>query len=438
MTLKQHLVLVFPLLICVAGFNEFAQARDDLQRERPVLLAENIYGNPTTLEASGPLKTLEGTPDTRVIDVIGRGTVYHDDVAKARNNAIADALRGVAENAIGLLLSPAAIAEDFQLLSDHIFGETKAFIHDYKVLTESKSGRDYRVLLRATVSLGAMHQKLETVGILGQPKGMPTVVLFMSEQKIDDASPKYWWGDPLRDTEVSATEKAFSEYLREKGFVVLDRTAIDGSFALGSAYDHPELSDEAAARLGKDIGADISLVGKAVGRRSGDLSDRSAKSIQITVDARAVRTDTGALLHSSQSTRGVVRQNDGTAETEAFVLAVSAVAEDMTQQIATKWREDGQQSVLVELVVKGIGEYADFVRFRKHLRDDIRGVKNVYLRSITTDEAKMDVDMVGSPRILADELMLQPFEGLAFNVLEVSEQGLKLELIPSTARVREF
>jgi hypothetical protein len=50
----------------------------------------------------------------------------------------------------------------------------------------------------------------------------------------------------------------------------------------------------------------------------------------------------------------------------------------------------------------------------------------------------MDVDMVGSPRILADELMLQPFEGLAFNVLEVSEQGLELELIPSTARVREF
>jgi hypothetical protein len=85
----------------------------------------------------------------------------------------------------------------------------------------------------------------------------------------------------------------------------------------------------------------------------------------------------------------------------------------------------------VELVVKGIKEYADFVRFRRHLRNDIRGVRNVYLRSISAGGAKMDVDVMGNARILADDLMLQPFENLAVNILEVSEKGVKLELISS-------
>ena len=154
------------------------------------------------------------------------------------------------------------------------------------------------------------------------------------------------------------------------------------------------------------------------------------KSIQATVSTRAITADTGLMIASSQSTSGLAR-DDSAGGREVIILSASAVAQDLTRQIVAKWGEGVRHPVLVELVVKGIKEYADFVKFRGHLRNDIRGVRNVYLRSISADGAKMDVDIMGNARVLADELMLQPFENLALNIFEVSEKGVKLELIPS-------
>jgi hypothetical protein len=52
------------------------------------------------------------------------------------------------------------------------------------------------------------------------------------------------------------------------------------------------------------------------------------------------------------------------------------------------------------------------------------------LRGISAGGAKMDVDIMGNARTLADDLMVQPFENLSVNIVEVSEDGVKLELIP--------
>jgi hypothetical protein len=154
----------------------------------------------------------------------------------------------------------------------------------------------------------------------------------------------------------------------------------------------------------------------------------TTNSIQAQVSARAVRTDSARVVASSEETKGVVSGDDGR---EALTLSASAVAEDLTGQIVSRWSEDPHQAVAVELVVRGIREYADFIRFRKHLKNDIRGVKNVYLRSITTDEAKMDVEFTGNTKTLADDLVLQPFEALSVSIIEVSEEGVLLELIPT-------
>jgi hypothetical protein len=220
--------------------------------------------------------------------------------------------------------------------------------------------------------------------------------------------------------------------MREKGFIIVDRTALGGDVQLGPEYWDSELSDDAAAKLGRKLGADLVIVGKAVARYSEEVSGNDMKSIQATVSTRAITADTGLMIASSQRTNGLARRDDSTGGREAIILSASAVAQDLTRQIVAKWGEGVvRHPVLVELVVKGIKEYADFVKFRGHLRNDIRGVRNVYLRSISADGAKMDVDIMGNARILADDLMLQPFENFAVNIFEVSEKGVKLELIPS-------
>ena len=428
---KKHLVLVVLVLGCAGAYSGLAWAQEALQLKGPRLPTEAFSTSPGSSEVVAGFEAGQEASETRTIHVIGRGTIYRDNVARARDNAIADALQGVAEKAIGLLIAPSSVVQDFQLLSDRVYNQTEAFIHDYKVLTECKSGRYYRVVVRATVSMNAIQEKLQSVGILTMHKEAPAIMFFLSEQNIGESSPQYWWGQTPFTVDLSVAENVLSEYMREKGLIIVDRAALGRDVQLGPEYVDPELTDNAAVILGRELGADVVIVGKAVARYSENVSDDNVRSIQATVSTRAISTDTGIMVASSQGTKGLVRRDDRAGGTEALILSASAIAQDFTRQIVAKWGEEVRQPVLVELVVKGIKEYADFVRFRRHLRNDIRGVKNVYLRSITAGAAKMDVDVMGNARVLADDLMLQPFENLAVNIFEVSEKGVKLELISS-------
>jgi hypothetical protein len=423
----KHFALVVLMLSCVGAFNALAWA----QLGGPRSPTDASSTSPGASGVQAGFKAGEGAGETRTIHVIGRGAIYGDNVAKARDNAIADALQGVIENAVGLLISPSSVVQDFQLLSDQVYNQTDAFVHDYKVLTESKSGRYYRVVVQATVSMNAIQAKLSSVGVLSMHEGKPAVIFFLSEQNVGEPSPQYWWGQTPFGEDLLVAENVLSEYMRKKGFVIVDRASRSPDVQLGPEYTDPELSSETAVKLGKELAADLVIVGKAVARLSVNVSDDNMKSIQATVSARAINADTGTMVASSQETKGLVGRNDGVGGTEALILSSSAVAQDLTRQIVAKWGEEVRQTVLVELVVDGIKEYADFVRFRRHLRSDIRGVRNVYLRGISAGGAKMDVDVMGNARALADDLRLQPFEDLAVNILEVSEEGVKLELIPS-------
>jgi hypothetical protein len=437
---RKYLVMVLLLLGCAGGFNDSARAQEALQPEVPILPSGALSPSQTLGQrtfgpgegSSGGAAALEAgqeASETSTIDVIGRGRIYRDDVAGARDKAIADALQGVVEQAVGLLISQTSVVQDFQLLSDRVYDQTEAFIHDYKVLTESKSGLYYRVVVRATVSVSAIQDKLQSIGALVIHKGMPTIMFFLSEQNIGEPSPQYWWGQSPFSTHLSVTEKALSDYMHGKGFIIVDRAAIGRDIQPGPEYTGPELSDDVAVGLGKEFGADLVIVGKAVASYSGNVLDKKMKSIQARVSTRTIRTDSGMAIASSQGVRATLHSDDRHGGTEALILSASVVARDLVRQIVAKWRRDASQPVLVELVVKGIREYADFVRFRTHLKDDVRGVRDVYLRSIRAGEAKMDVYIMGNARILADELVLQRFENFAVNIFEVSEKGVKLELM---------
>ena len=118
------------------------------------------------------------------------------------------------------------------------------------------------------------------------------------------------------------------------------------------------------------------------------------------------------------------------ASTEALTLAASGVAEGLSRQLAANWGGEASEWVLVELVVKGIKEYRDFIKFRTTISREVPGIKNVYLKAIKAGEAKMDVEVKGDSRMLADELLLKSFEGFGVNIVEVGQKTIILELIP--------
>lgn len=393
----KHVLLVFVLVWCLAAFDT------------------SLWG--------------QKSDEAATIKVVGRGMIYRGDASKAREHAIRDALCAAVEQAVGRLISWPLVVADFQLLSDRVYDQSSEFIHDYKVIGESKSGRYYWVAVKATVLIGAIRDRLQEIGVLAIRGRMPRIMFFVSEQNVDDIFPQYWWRKGPFLSSVSVTEDSLSKYMRAKGFVVVDPSESMEDVEIGLECSKPELSNEEALKLGRQFGVDVIVVGKAVARRSGNLLPSNRKSVQAVVSVHAIRTDNGMVIGSSQKSRAIFHSGERGAGADALGLAASDVAEDLTGQIIASWNGQTNRSNLVQLFVKGIKEYADFVRFRTTLRNDVRGVKNVYLRAIKAGEARMDAEVRGDASTLADDLMAQRFEGFRINILEIGQNEIKLELM---------
>ena len=142
----------------------------------------------------------EQTEQTTTLEVIGRGRISRDNVAKARDEAIVDGLWNAVEQGVGLLLSPEAVVDHFQVLSDRVYPQAEEFIHDYKVLTESKSGKYYRVIVRVTLLTDMLKDKLQDIGMLMTDRELPSVLFLLSEQNVGETSARHplgigTWGD---------------------------------------------------------------------------------------------------------------------------------------------------------------------------------------------------------------------------------------------------
>lgn len=368
---------------------------------------------------------------TKSLEVIGTGEIYRDNVAKARDEAIERGLWNALEQGVGLLISSASVVGHFQLLNDHVYSQTETFVQDYKVLTESKSGRYYRVVIQVTLLMSAIQNKLQAIGVLMTDKELPSVLLLLSEQNVGEVSPRSSWGQSPFARLPLAIEDRLSDFMREKGFIILaPGTPSDSGGDFEHEYAGARLSDEAAVKLAEQVNADVVITGKAFASLSGNLLGTDMKSIEATLSIHAIRTENGIVIGSSDVTAAAVHANEMVAGTKAITLAASEAAQDITRQIAANWASERRRSTLVELVVKGIKEYADFVRFRMTLKNEIPGVKNVYLRAIAAGEAKMDVDVTVDTSTLVDELMLKSFEGFGVNIFEVGQSQIKLELMP--------
>lgn len=370
-------------------------------------------------------------PDT--LEVIGTGVVFRDNVAKARDDAIAHGLWNAVEQSVSLLISPVSVLSHFQLLNDRVYAQPEQFIHDYKVLAESKSGKYYRVIVRVTLLTDTLKDKLQNIGILMTGRQLPSIVLFLSEQNVGEVSARHsWQQDPYAGLPL-AVEDALSRYLRDKGFTIVEPgTTLAGNPELENEPALSGLADHLAVRFAQQAGADVVVIGHATAALSGNVLGTAMRSVEARLSVRALKVKNAAAIGSFNASGAAVHANEWVAGTEAFTISAANLADDLTRQIAVSWGTETRRTVLVELDVKGIREYVDFVKFRRILKNDIRGIKNVYLRGIKAGEAKMDVDLQGDARTLADEMMLKSFEGFGVNIFEVSGNAIKLEFIPET------
>jgi hypothetical protein len=361
--------------------------------------------------------------------VIGTSQVYGDNIQAARDQAISASLVTAVALMTEEILQVDSLVESFPQVNEIIYENTDAFIQDYKVLTETKFAKSYRVIVKATVAGQKIEKQLSKAGILRVELALPAVLFFISEQNLQEDSPRYWWGKQMSGFE-SISEATMSDILKARGFPVVEHRGIEiPKMVDWASNEKPALTAEEAISLGKRMHADVVVVGASIASPTPSVMGDNLKSFKATLKARALRTETGEEIANLSRISVTANVDENAGGREALTMAGTLAADELATQLTSAWRALAEKPSQLEILVEGTGNLANFVKFRRALTS-ISGVEGVRVKEIKPNETTLIIEYKGKAEELASALMLQNFGNFGINIYEITQQNLKIALIP--------
>lgn len=365
--------------------------------------------------------------------VMGIGNVKKENVSAARQEAIKNCL----VTAVGLkamdLMNIDSMVQNFETLNETLYTNIDKFIRGYKVLTEARSESTYRVMVQVTVSSKMVKRKLSAAGIMQGKMVMPKILFFIAEQSLEDGSPKYWWGGGMPFVNT-ASEKAMVEVMKEKGFKIIKHGPRIQNMAFRIVAGEPNLNDREAIDFAAKMNADVIITGNSIANNLSNTMGADMKSFKGLTAVRALLVKTGKQIGSTSRTAVTANVNEIAGGRDALSGAGTLAGEEIARQIVSAWLKKDEDTEKFEILLKGAGNLANFVMFRRML-STIEGVKFVQVKELKSDKATIRVDFNGKTKELAAALMLKAFESFGINIYEVSDSQLKIELIGSQSHL---
>ena len=390
--------------------------------------APNVF---FSLIVSAMVLLLSALPDARAIapsnkfQVIRSALVVKGDFSAARNAAVAESLAAAVDTAVMALLPRDTLIKQFKTVSKAFSGKADQFIQEYKVLTESVVGSEYRVFIEAVVRTDKIQEHLFNAGIMEARQKLPKVLLLIAESPRSGSDPVFRPPDAT-NTLPPSTEAGIYEAMIEKGHSII-RPAIDAPQLLKTfPASETAFSDTDALELGKRLEAEVVVLGKSLVRPKSQIPSGSGSS-PGDLSIRALRTDTGEEIAVVSQRFHIPDSDDDKAFADALFSAGRLGAADLSDRIAQKWSRKTEAIASISLQMRGTDRLENFVTFRRALVE-LPGVKNMRIEEIQTNEAKIRVDFQGPSSTLANTLARSVFEAFEVLILETAPDRILLAL----------
>ena len=364
--------------------------------------------------------------DVKEVVASGMGSIIGGDVAHARDDAIEDALRKSIEQTLGLILESETLVENYQLIEDNIFSKTKGYVQKYDVIKEGK--RDemlFEVTVKATVKLTDLKNDLEGIATLIRRKNTPRMMVMIEERNIGEAPGAYHY----IEADMNTAETAIMESFMEKGFKFVDQSIVKQNLKREQAAAILEGDASQAAALGRTVGAEVILTGKALAKATVvEVYGAKQRSQQATVTTRAIRTDTGDIIATGSAQGAFPHIDDVVGGSKAIQRACSKLSEDIIDKILDRWQADVSSGTTITLKLRGVTGFAQLNKFKAALKYYVRGVSSVMQRDWYDSFATLEIVMTGSAEDLAQRLSDKDIEGIKVKVVGLSQNSVTVEL----------
>jgi len=358
---------------------------------------------------------------------IGTAFIVEEDVGKAREDAVKDALSSAVEIAVSQLLTDDLIETHFQNISDQIYNSTQKFIKGYKVIVECQSGEFYRVMVRSTVAMDTLKVNVNSVGISLSPKKMPHILFFISEQSIENY-PYLWWKYQPDVPQSVLSEKTFQKAMNQEHYQIVDRNKLTPQIWGDPAFQSGDLSDAAAIAIAKQNGAEIAIVGHTEAHLTPGIMGTNVSSVEAIIRVKAFHSETGKIIAETMQVSRAVSADKTVGAEEAIIQASQFAADDIIKQLS-KQIDNVTAPSKIDMFVTGTSQLGNFVALRRILSNDVQGIVAIRLKEMKSNQARIEIDFPESAKVLAQRLMLIRFDSFGIQISDVTDSQLNLTIL---------
>ena len=376
-------------------------------------------------------------PDVIAQTAQGQAAVLNGDKPAAREKAIEDALRHAVEMAVGTKVSSTSETQDFQTKMDQVMTHSTGFVKKYEIVKEGMDGEVVQVTIKAFISSVELDKDLEAMGMLMARKNMPRTMVLIAEQAIGMTAPAAAWLKDSKDKPAAVSmdlriaENVILDALKNGGFRQLIDPEIAEEKAVSIGGITTDITAAQARKLGSLTHAEVIIVGRVIASSRGDAPEELGKGWRVCsaiISGRAVNTDNGDILSTSENSQNAMQLDDMNCGKEAVKKASKAFTQDMIKKIGERWSKDVSGGNEVHVTVKKVGSFKQASEFRNALTQYIRGVKGVAQRSFSGGTQELDVTLVGSTDHFAEELESKKLGKFSVKVTGTTANTIDVEL----------
>lgn len=359
-----------------------------------------------------------------------------ENPAIARDNAVQDALRKAVEQAVGTMIASETLVENFQTVRDSIYKKSSGYIKEYKIVKETLGTDLYVVTISAVVGVGDLKNDLDALGLLIARAGKPRTLFMIAEQNIGQEVLLYWWSTwgarggaafAGQSVDMAVSETVLKEEFLSRGFNVIDISAVTGKFEISNAYRIADLTDTGAREIGRKLGAEIIIKGKALAKEGPRTAGSSVGSYLADITLSAVRVDNGQVLASARNSAPARHISQHVGGNQAIEDAARGIADKLVEQITAKWTAETSGGQLTQITITGLGSMKELVKIKEFLKSHVRGVQNVIQRSYEGGTAVLEVDAEGTAQSIGDELAKKDFPGFDLDLTSATANMIEIK-----------
>jgi hypothetical protein len=359
-----------------------------------------------------------------LITADGMAAIISGNTVIARDKAIDDALRKAVEQAVGTVISSDTMTDNYKVIHDKILAQTAGYIERYKVVSERSQGDVYVVTIQAEVGKANLMDDLRALGLLHVLKEKPKVMVLIDE-KVGGMYGTTGWES------VGQAESTIMEKFIGAGFNVVDPATVKANISRDKALRILEGDAAASSAEGLKYGAQIVITGKAFAKNAGGkILGTRMQSMQATLQARVIRTDTSKVISSRSATGAQVHIDELQGGSLAIKEASEKLADDLMQDIVKQWSgEVYGRSQEITVMISGLSSYNHLSAIKRVLEKETQGVKAVHQRSFSGGIAELSLDYGGTSSTIADELANRKFPGFRLEPTNVTPNRIDVRSI---------